>query len=85
MSEKEQIEKRGTEAQVGFGVENIRLSEDEKAVVILDQSRLPNETVYLRLEEAEDFYAESTGCTGNRYFCSLCNFCTFPPHAGVWK
>ncbi len=56
MSEKEQIEKRGTEARVGFGVENIRLSEDEKAVVILDQSQLPNETVYLRLEEAEDFY-----------------------------
>ena len=37
-------------------IENVRLSDDGKAVVILDQTQLPNRKVYLRLETAEDIY-----------------------------
>lgn len=37
-------------------VENVRLSDSGRAVRILDQSRLPNETVYLELDRAEDLY-----------------------------
>ncbi len=37
-------------------VDNVRLSDDGQAVRILDQSRLPNETVYLELSRAEDLY-----------------------------
>lgn len=37
-------------------IDNVRLSDDETAVRILDQSRLPNETVYLELAKAEDLY-----------------------------
>lgn len=37
-------------------IDNIRLSDDGRAVRILDQSRLPNETVYLELSQAEDLY-----------------------------
>ena len=37
-------------------VDNVKLSEDGKAVVIIDQSVLPNETSYLTLENAEDLY-----------------------------
>lgn len=36
--------------------DNVRLSDDGRAVRILDQSRLPNETVYLELSKAEDLY-----------------------------
>lgn len=36
--------------------ENIRLTQGGKAVGILDQSRLPHETVWLELSRAEDFY-----------------------------
>ncbi|MBQ9179966.1 MAG: S-methyl-5-thioribose-1-phosphate isomerase, partial [Firmicutes bacterium] len=37
-------------------VDNVKLSEDGQAVVILDQSLLPNDTRYLRLEEPEEMY-----------------------------
>ena len=37
-------------------IDNVRLSDDGRAVRILDQSRLPNETVYLELSRAEDLY-----------------------------
>lgn len=37
-------------------VENVRLADSGRAVRILDQSRLPNETVYLELDRAEDLY-----------------------------
>ena len=36
--------------------ENVRLSDDGRAVCILDQSLLPNQTVYLELSRAEDLY-----------------------------
>ena len=36
--------------------ENVRHSDSGRAVRILDQSRLPNETVYLELSQAEDLY-----------------------------
>ena len=36
--------------------ENVRLADSGRAVRILDQSRLPNETVYLELDRAEDLY-----------------------------
>ena len=37
-------------------IDNVRLSDDGRAVRILDQSLLPNETVYLELSRAEDLY-----------------------------
>ncbi len=37
-------------------IDNVRLSDDGRAVRILDQSRLPNETVYLELSQAEALY-----------------------------
>lgn len=37
-------------------VENIRFSDAEDAVVIIDQTRLPNETVYLTLKTPEEMY-----------------------------
>lgn len=30
-------------------IDNVRLGEDEKSVVIIDQTQLPNRTVYLTL------------------------------------
>ena len=36
--------------------DNVRLSDDGRAVRILDQSRLPNETVYLELSSPEALY-----------------------------
>ena len=36
--------------------DNVCLTQDGRAVRILDQSRLPNETVYLELSQAEDLY-----------------------------
>ncbi len=36
--------------------DNVRLSEDGKSVVIMDQTWLPNETVYLTLHKAEELY-----------------------------
>ena len=37
-------------------IDNVRLAEDGKGVVIIDQTRLPNRTEYLTLTTAEDFY-----------------------------
>ena len=37
-------------------VDNVKLSEDGKAVVIIDQTQLPNATEYLTLGTAEDLY-----------------------------
>lgn len=37
-------------------VENIRLSESEKSVVILDQTKLPNVIEFLELKTAKEFY-----------------------------
>ena len=39
-----------------FDIQNIRLSDDGRAVIILDQSRLPNETVYLTLSGRDELY-----------------------------
>ncbi len=36
---------------------NVALRPDHRAVIILDQTRLPNETVFLELEEAEEMFA----------------------------
>lgn len=36
--------------------ENVRLSEDGKSVVIIDQTRLPNEEVFLTLKSSDEFY-----------------------------
>ena len=35
---------------------SVHLSEDERAVVLLDQTKLPNKTEYLTLTEAEEIY-----------------------------
>nr|WP_325186666.1 S-methyl-5-thioribose-1-phosphate isomerase [uncultured Oscillibacter sp.] len=37
-------------------IDNVRLGEDEKSVVIIDQTQLPNRTVYLTLRTAEEMY-----------------------------
>ena len=37
-------------------VDHVRLSEDEKELVILDQTQLPNRQVYLRLHTREELY-----------------------------
>ena len=37
-------------------IDHVHLSEDGKAVVLLDQTLLPNETVYLTLDKAEDLW-----------------------------
>ena len=37
-------------------LQNIRLSEDRRKVIILDQTRLPNDLVYLELSEPEECY-----------------------------
>ena len=37
-------------------IDNVRLGEDERSVVIIDQSQLPNRTVYLTLRTPEEMY-----------------------------
>ena len=37
-------------------IDNVRLGGDEKSVVIIDQTKLPNAAEYLTLRTAEDFY-----------------------------
>ena len=37
-------------------IDNVRLGDDERSVVIIDQSQLPNRTVYLTLRTAQEFY-----------------------------
>ena len=37
-------------------IDNVRLSDDGRAVRILDQSLLPNETIYLELQTPEELY-----------------------------
>ena len=37
-------------------IDNVRLSDDGRAVRILDQSLLPNETIYLELQTPEALY-----------------------------
>ena len=39
-----------------LSLDTILLSEDEKALVILDQTLLPNECKYLTLDKAEDIW-----------------------------
>ena len=39
--------------------DSVRLSEDEKSVVIIDQTKLPNETEYLTLSEADELHGTS--------------------------
>lgn len=37
-------------------IDNVRLGDDERSVVIIDQSQLPNRTVYLTLRTAQEMY-----------------------------
>ena len=37
-------------------IDNVRLGEDERSVVIIDQTQLPNRTVYLTLRTAREMY-----------------------------
>ncbi len=37
-------------------IDNVRLGDDEKSVVIIDQTQLPNRTVYLTLHTPEELY-----------------------------
>ena len=45
-----------TELEQVTHVDNIRLGGDETSVVVLDQTQLPNRTVYRTLREAEEMY-----------------------------
>lgn len=45
-----------TELKQVTHIDNVRLGEDEKSVVIIDQTQLPNRTVYLTLRTAEEMY-----------------------------
>ena len=49
-------------------IENVRLSDDETKVVILDQEKLPNAEEYLELDNAEDIYEAISmkACVGQR-------------------
>ena len=40
----------------GSFFENVELSEDEKEIIIIDQVQLPNNEVYLHLNQLEDLY-----------------------------
>ncbi len=37
-------------------IDNVRLGDDERSVIIIDQTQLPNRTVYLTLRTAEEMY-----------------------------
>lgn len=37
-------------------IDNVKLSEDKKSVIIIDQTQLPNRMVYLTLHQADDCY-----------------------------
>lgn len=52
------LRKRGADVSINTdsGIDNVRLSDDEKAVVIIDQSRLPGETVYLTLSSHAELW-----------------------------
>ena len=39
-----------------INVENVRLADDGKSVVIIDQTKLPNNEVYIELKTPEDFF-----------------------------
>lgn len=61
-------------------IDNVRLRDDDKAVVILDQSLLPQKTVYLDLEKPKEmydaiFHLKVRGGSGNRYMCSVLYGC----------
>ncbi len=47
-------------------MDHVRLSEDGRYVVILDQSKLPNLAEYLTLETAEDIYEAIFRSAGER-------------------
>ena len=52
------LRKRGADVSINTdsGIDNVRLSDDEKAVVIIDQSRLPGESVYLTLSSHAELW-----------------------------
>lgn len=66
-----------------LNLDTIRLSDDGKALVILDQTLLPNECKYLTLDKAEDIWeaiyklrvrgAPAIGCTGAFAYYVLAN------------
>ena len=45
-----------SELEKVVNADNVRLREDGKAVIIIDQTQIPNKTEYLTLETAEDLY-----------------------------
>jgi len=66
-----------------LNLDTVLLSEDQKAVVILDQTLLPNECKYLTLDKAEDIWeaiyalrvrgAPAIGCAGGYAYYVLAN------------
>ena len=53
-------------------IDNVRLSDDETKVIILDQEKLPNAEEYLELDNAEDIY-EVENCMESKGFVSVSN------------
>lgn len=45
-----------SELQQVTHIDNVRLGDDEKSVVIIDQTQLPNRTVYLTLRTSQEMY-----------------------------
>ena len=50
------MDNRAADLKAVTHIDNVRLGGDEKSVVIIDQTKLPNTTEYLTLRTAEDFY-----------------------------
>lgn len=60
--------------------ENVRLSEDGKAVVILDQTQLPNVTEFLTLDTPKKMYdaifeLQVRGAPAIRHLCRILHVC----------
>lgn len=61
-------------------IKNVRLSDDETKVVILDQEKLPNVEEYLELDSAEDIYEaifrlKVRGCSCDWHLCGIWDLC----------
>ena len=50
------MDNRAADLKAVTHIDNVRLGGDEKSVVIIDQTKLPNTTEYLTLRTAEDLY-----------------------------
>ncbi len=59
----------------GYIFDNVRLTESGDSVIIIDQTKLPNEEVYLELKSIDDFYHAGQRCSRYRHMCRICLGC----------